>query len=277
MTNARDELLKLANRLEHAVTTMQNDDLSEPMSEKRERHIERGEAMRDAVEYLRAAAHPPAQQPEVEAVAFQYKYESGDDDTWYMLKGGVSPTEFLKQWPDIKFIIRPLYATPPRPPEAGREAALEKAALDFIAKVDRGEARSQSTYAAFKAALAHPSTTCTWPDCDQPSGHDYCYSHCIAERALATKPAQDDVTALDCQEFMPLTLLPLENPNHDPGEHQVLDADTSYVFRIGGSRERAERIVATLNAAFSFSSTHALNASGAIPAPTKLPDEKGTS
>lgn len=37
-----------------------------------------------------------------------------------------------------------------------REAALEVAAEYFIAKVDRGEARSKDSYAAFKAALALP-------------------------------------------------------------------------------------------------------------------------
>lgn len=43
------------------------------------------------------------------------------------------------------------------PQEVGmRETALEAAALDFIAKVDRGEARSKHSYAAFKAALALP-------------------------------------------------------------------------------------------------------------------------
>ena len=60
-------------------------------------------------------------------------------------------------------------------------------------------------------------------------------------------------SALDCQEYMPLTLKPLDDPNHDPGEHWVLDAATAYLFRIGGSRECAERIVATLNAAHAFS------------------------
>lgn len=34
-----------------------------------------------------------------------------------------------------------------------RELALERAALDFIHKVDRGEAKSVKSYAAFKAAL----------------------------------------------------------------------------------------------------------------------------
>ena len=34
-----------------------------------------------------------------------------------------------------------------------REQALEAAALAFIAKVERGEVRSRSSYAAFKAAL----------------------------------------------------------------------------------------------------------------------------
>lgn len=54
---------------------------------------------------------------------------------------------------------------------------------------------------------------------------------------------------LDCYEFMPLSLVPLADPNHDPGEHQVMDAETAYIFKIMGSRERAERIVAALNAA----------------------------
>jgi hypothetical protein len=34
---------------------------------------------------------------------------------------------------------------------------LEAAALEFIAKCDRGEARSKRSYAAFKAALAIPA------------------------------------------------------------------------------------------------------------------------
>jgi hypothetical protein len=34
-----------------------------------------------------------------------------------------------------------------------REQALEAAATDFVAKVERGEVRSRSSYAAFKAAL----------------------------------------------------------------------------------------------------------------------------
>lgn len=52
----------LADRLAHAIVTMQNDDLSEPMSEKRDRHVARSETMRDVVEYLRSAAPvPPAE------------------------------------------------------------------------------------------------------------------------------------------------------------------------------------------------------------------------
>lgn len=38
--------------------------------------------------------------------------------------------------------------------EGAREAALASAAQDFVDKVDRGEARSKQSYAAFKAALA---------------------------------------------------------------------------------------------------------------------------
>lgn len=38
-------------------------------------------------------------------------------------------------------------------PMTTREEALAKAAQDFIDKVDRGEARSVKSYAAFKAAL----------------------------------------------------------------------------------------------------------------------------
>ncbi len=38
-------------------------------------------------------------------------------------------------------------------PMTTREEALAKAAKDFIDKVDRGEARSVKSYAAFKAAL----------------------------------------------------------------------------------------------------------------------------
>jgi hypothetical protein len=63
--------------------------------------------------------------------------------------------------------------------------------------------------------------------------------------------------ALDCLEFMPLSLTPLEVPSFDPGEHQVIDAETAYVFKIVGSRERAERIVASLNAAAKVASTPA--------------------
>jgi Lar family restriction alleviation protein len=52
---------------------------------------------------------------------------------------------------------------PNEPQEVGmREAALEAAARDFIAKVDRGEARSKNSYAAFKSALAlsRPHLSC---------------------------------------------------------------------------------------------------------------------
>jgi hypothetical protein len=49
------------------------------------------------------------------------------------------------------------------------------------------------------------------------------------------------------EEFMPLSLKPLEDPNLDDGEHQVLDAETASIFKIMGSRERAEAIVRSLN------------------------------
>ena len=45
--------------------------------------------------------------------------------------------------------------------ERERLAALEAAARDFIAKVDRGEAQSKRSYAAFKAALALDAPTTT--------------------------------------------------------------------------------------------------------------------
>jgi hypothetical protein len=42
------------------------------------------------------------------------------------------------------------------------------------------------------AALAVSSTgreaKCAWPDCDQPSGHDFCYGHCLNN---ARHPAAD--------------------------------------------------------------------------------------
>jgi len=50
----------LALRLRDAMQTAQNDDLSEPLSEKRDRHAIRIDAMLDAAEYLEeiAAASP---------------------------------------------------------------------------------------------------------------------------------------------------------------------------------------------------------------------------
>lgn len=51
----------LAGRLHYAATTMQNDDLSEPQTEKRQRHIARYEALIDAVEFLeKLATRTPA-------------------------------------------------------------------------------------------------------------------------------------------------------------------------------------------------------------------------
>jgi hypothetical protein len=54
----------LAKRLHHAAVTMQNDDISEPQSEKRRRHIERYETLIDAVDYL-SAQPQGAQDPTV--------------------------------------------------------------------------------------------------------------------------------------------------------------------------------------------------------------------
>jgi predicted DNA-binding transcriptional regulator YafY len=61
--------------------------------------------------------------------------------------------EFIDEFPSG---VLPLAAQPHHDCSAAteRETALEAAALDFIAKVDRGEARSKHSYAAFKAALA---------------------------------------------------------------------------------------------------------------------------
>lgn len=50
-----------------------------------------------------------------------------------------------------------LAARPKSDVQSDRETALARAAQDFIGKVDRGEARSSKSYAAFKAALALPS------------------------------------------------------------------------------------------------------------------------
>jgi hypothetical protein len=61
-----DAAKALAKRLHHAAVTMQNDDLSEPQSEKRRRHIERYEALIDAVEYL-SAEPQELSKPQVDA------------------------------------------------------------------------------------------------------------------------------------------------------------------------------------------------------------------
>ena len=51
-----------------------------------------------------------------------------------------------------------------------REELLAKAAQDFIDKVDRGAARSEQSYAAFKAALSAPAQGA--PDAWQRRGKD---------------------------------------------------------------------------------------------------------
>jgi len=60
--------------------------------------------------------------------------------------------------------LEPLFAAQPATPLRGRESLLVKAAQDFIDKVDRGEARSKNSYAAFKAALASPPEQPASPD-----------------------------------------------------------------------------------------------------------------
>jgi hypothetical protein len=80
---------------------------------------------------VRAIAQPVdvAQRPadSGEPVAWQYKHESNGDDGWCMLKAGDDPTEFLKQWPSIKYDVRPLYASPPAPLQAGTWMPIETA------------------------------------------------------------------------------------------------------------------------------------------------------
>jgi len=56
--SSNDIGLSLAQRLRDAAQSAQNDDLSKPQTEKRERHIIRVEAILDAAEYLEEAAAP---------------------------------------------------------------------------------------------------------------------------------------------------------------------------------------------------------------------------
>lgn len=49
----------LADKLVHAATTASNDDISEPMSDKRKRHVERVDAMLEAADSLRGRITPP--------------------------------------------------------------------------------------------------------------------------------------------------------------------------------------------------------------------------
>ena len=52
LPNPKDVL----ERLQKAIVTASNDDISEPMTEKLKRHVERLDAMRDAVTILRAVS-----------------------------------------------------------------------------------------------------------------------------------------------------------------------------------------------------------------------------
>lgn len=109
----------------------------------------------------------------------------------------------------LEAVINAALAAAPALSSAGsatqREAALEKAARDFIAKVDRGEARSIYSYRAFQSALALPSVA-------QPSaGSDYDHGFragvaCeqdAAERRGVAKPSAESNPLYDSR-----------NPNH---------------------------------------------------------------
>jgi hypothetical protein len=69
---------------------------------------------------------------------------------------------------------------------------------------------------------------------------------------LSLDQPQGVPNAIDCMEHMPLRIRPLDG-DMDEGEHWVIDADNAYVFKICAMHERAERIVAALNAAYSLS------------------------
>jgi hypothetical protein len=58
---------------------------------------------------------------------------------------------------------------------------------------DGGRARFwKAVIADVRGALSVSSTQrCTWPNCDQPSGHDYCYSHCLADRGAAVASTEE--------------------------------------------------------------------------------------
>jgi hypothetical protein len=69
--------------------------------------------------------------------------------------GNHHPGDHIEKIKEALRMLGPVTSTEQSP----REAALEAAALDFCAKVDRGEARSVSSYAAFKAALGAVTST----------------------------------------------------------------------------------------------------------------------
>lgn len=91
----------------------------------------------------------------------------------------------------------------------------------------------------------------------------------MSDPSLRVEPLLNNSSPKDAQvvggrapeftEFMPLSLLPLERANHDPGEHQVIDADTAYIFQIHAGRERAENIVECLNAYPTLRVSHEAN------------------
>jgi hypothetical protein len=74
----------LADRLEHAITTMQNDDFSKPLTEKRDRHAARAEAMRDVVDFLRSNVAGDVQAARTsEPDAWQYRMNVGGWLPWH--------------------------------------------------------------------------------------------------------------------------------------------------------------------------------------------------
>lgn len=56
MSDLADKTASLAKRLRHAMTTMQNDDLSAPGTDKRARHVARVNTLLDAAELLESLA-----------------------------------------------------------------------------------------------------------------------------------------------------------------------------------------------------------------------------
>lgn len=117
-------------------------------------------------------------------------------------------------------------------------------AVDIIMSNEPSDSRAVSDIAVALASVACGDTS-------EPVAN-VIYEFSQSAQLTITPSADHDAGNLrglpEYFEFMPVSLLPLERANHDPGEHQVIDADTAYIFQIHGSRERAENIVECLNA-----------------------------